>query len=200
MRDAITPINGSIICGIDGSETARGAIRVARDFASVLNRRLVFVRVVEPGTAPETIDAIAERLRQLADRDAASGKAGALWLVDVGHAADRLVAAAQDEQASLIVLGSHGPRSSLLGSVSAEVSRRAPCPVVVVPPRADARGNGSADTQVAGDIARFRIRPADGDAEFAGGIARFSLAQATGEGQHRRKERSALDAQRTSRR
>ena len=138
MRDAITPIPGSIICGVDGSETARGAMRFARDLTSLLKRRLVFVRVVEPGTPPETIDAIAERLRQLADSEAASGKAGALWLVDVGHPADRLVAAAQDEQASLIVLGSHGRRSSLLGSVSAEVSRRAPCPVVVVPPRADA--------------------------------------------------------------
>ena len=41
----------------------------------------------------------------------------------------------------MIVVGSHGPRSSLLGSVSADVSRRAPCPVVVVPPGADDRLN-----------------------------------------------------------
>lgn len=180
MRNAITPMPGSIIVGVDGSRTARGAIRVGRDLGSLLKRRLVFVRVVEPGTPPERIDAIVEGLRQLADGEAAlaSGQAGALWLVDVGHPADRLVAAAEDEQASLIVLGSHGPRSSILGSVSAEVSRRAPCPVVVVPPRADAPGNGSVDTQITGDLARFRIRRAEGDADFAGGIARFALAGA----------------------
>ena len=32
--------------------------------------------------------------------------------------------------------------ASLLGSVAAEVSRRAPCPVVVVPPGADANVEG----------------------------------------------------------
>ena len=88
------------------------------------------------------------------------------------------MAAAEDERASLIVLGSHGPRSSILGSVSAEVSRRAPCPVVVVPPGADGTGDGGADTQITGDIARIRIRTAEGDADFAGGIARFPLAEA----------------------
>ena len=178
MRNAITPMPGSVIVGVDGSETARGAISVGRDLGGLLKRRLVFMRVVEPGTPPETIDIIAEHLRQLADGEAAFDQAGALWLVDVGHPADRLVAAAEDEQASLIVLGSHGPRSSILGSVSAEVSRRAPCPVVVVPPRAEAPENGSADTHITGDIARFRIGTAEGGADLAGGIARIPLAEA----------------------
>ena len=60
------------------------------------------------------------------------------WLVDIGHPAERLVAAATAKKASMIVVGSTGPRSSLLGSISADVSRRAPCPVVVVPPGAGA--------------------------------------------------------------
>lgn len=128
MSDSIMPMPGSIICGVDGSESAKGAIRVARDLSTWLGRRLVFVRVVEPGAPTEKIDAIAERLRQLADGEAVVGNPEALWLVEVGHPADRLVAAAEDEQASLVVLGSHGPRSS----------QRAPCPVVVVPPGADA--------------------------------------------------------------
>ena len=94
---------------------------------------------------------------------------GAHWLVDVGHPADRLVAAAEEENAALIVVGSTGPRSSLLGSISADVSRRAPCPVVVVAPGADrplANGRRAADDSV----------PADHDPpSFAGGIVRFSL-------------------------
>src|SRR5687768_3838932 len=118
----ITPMPGAVISGVDGTQSAAGAIRVARELSALLGRRLVFVSVVEPGTSHAEVDAVADRLRRLADQS------GALWLVDVGHPADRLVAAAEDEQASLLVLGTHGPRSSLLGSISAEVSRRAPCP------------------------------------------------------------------------
>jgi nucleotide-binding universal stress UspA family protein len=132
----MVPMAGSIICGVDDSTSATGAVRVARALAGMLGRRLVFVRVVEPGSPENEIDAIAERLRRLADREAIAGTE-ALWLVDVGHPADRLVAAATDEEASLIVVGSHGARSSLLGSISSDVARRAPCPVVVVPPGAD---------------------------------------------------------------
>jgi nucleotide-binding universal stress UspA family protein len=180
MAGSIIPTSGSIICGVDGSESARGAARVARDLSTLLRRRLVFVRVVERGTSDEEIDAVAERLRRLADSKSDSNRGTALWLVDVGHPADRLVAAAEDENAGLLVVGSHGPRSSLLGSISADVSRRAPCPVVVVPPRADAVANDNVDTRLAAGIARFAIGATGGDTEFAGGIARFDLAAASG--------------------
>jgi nucleotide-binding universal stress UspA family protein len=132
----MVPMTGSIICGVDDSTSGVGAVRVARALGGMLGRRLVFVRVVEPSSPESEIDAIAERLRRLAEREANAGTE-ALWLVDVGHPADRLVAAATDEEASLVVVGSHGPRSSLLGSISADITRRAPCPVVVVPPGAD---------------------------------------------------------------
>ena len=171
MRDVI-PVPGAVVCGVDGSAPARAAVRVARDLSALLGRRLVFVRVVEPGTPPDEVDAVAGRLRRLAD------ESGALWLVDVGQPADRLVAAAEDEHASFVVLGSHGPRSSLLGSVSAEVSRRAPCPVVVVPPGADAAAGGRGDALSLGGIARLRLGGTETDTDFAGGIARFGLAAA----------------------
>jgi nucleotide-binding universal stress UspA family protein len=58
--------------------------------------------------------------------------------VEQGHPADRLVELARDGAASFVVVGNQGPRSSLLGSISADVARRAPCPVVVVPPAATA--------------------------------------------------------------
>jgi nucleotide-binding universal stress UspA family protein len=146
MVDPITPMTGSIICGVDGSVVSTGAVSVARALGALLERRVVFVHVLSPGTAPEKVDAAAEHLRQLAESDAGPDRV-ALWLVDIGHPADRLVAAADDEEASLLVVGSHGPRSSLLGSISAEVSRRAPCPVVVVPPGVE----GIAESSIAGD-------------------------------------------------
>jgi nucleotide-binding universal stress UspA family protein len=172
-------MRGSIICGVDDSESAKGAARVARGLSSKLGLRLVFVRVVEPGCAEEHISAIAERLQRLTGCTT-EVDCGAGWLVDVGHPADRLVAAAVDEEARLIVVGSTGPRSSLLGSVSAEVSRRAPCLVVVVPPGADVHGQ----SDLADAIARFRRDPHSQEAvltddpdgrDFGGGIVRFGL-------------------------
>jgi nucleotide-binding universal stress UspA family protein len=43
-------MSGSIICGVDGSESAKRAARVARGLSSTLGLRLVFVRVVDPGS------------------------------------------------------------------------------------------------------------------------------------------------------
>lgn len=173
-------MHGAIICGVDDSEAAKGAARVARALSSRLGRRLVFVRVVEPGSSDEAISAVVERLEHLS-LGASDVDCGAAWLVDVGHPADRLVAAAAEERASMIVLGSAGPRSSPLGSISADVSRRAPCPVVVVPPGADAHadGHGRAEDErdFAGGIVRFDL---GSGTEFAGGIVRFGLSPRSG--------------------
>jgi len=117
------------------------------------------------------------------------------------------VAVAEKEAASLIVVGSTGPRSSLLGSISADVSRRAPCPVVVVAPGADVsltNANGSTTIErrtgfprlfdhgytsaSAGFDAARGHSPANGDGashdpdarDFAGGIVRFSIGGGKG--------------------
>jgi hypothetical protein len=148
--------------------------------SSKLGLGLVFVRVVEDGAPKKEIGAVAERLERISG-GATEVDCGAGWLVEVGHPADRLVAAAAAENAAMIVVGSTGPRSSLLGSVSAEVSRRAQCPVVVVPPGADARpanirGDRQGEKEFAGGIVRFGLGASnDGGSDFAGGIVRFSL-------------------------
>jgi len=164
-------MTGSIICGVDDSESARGAARVARGLSSTLRLPLVFVRVLDDGASDEKISGIAARLQLLA-QGATDVDCGAHWLVESGHPADRLVAAAKERNAALIVVGSTGPRSSLLGSISADVSRRAPCPVVVVAPGADrhlSHEHSNADDQT-------DARNADADGiDFAGGIVRFDL-------------------------
>jgi nucleotide-binding universal stress UspA family protein len=171
-------VTGSIICAIDDSESARGAARVARGLSSKLGLRLVFVRVVDPGSSDQEITAIAERLERLSGRTT-EVDCGAGWLVAVGHPVDRLVAAAAEEKAWLIVVGSTGPDSSLLGNVSAAVSRRAPCPVVVVPPGAGGRGDNNLTKATGRFGASFgKQAPATYDTEdrtLAGGIVRFSL-------------------------
>jgi nucleotide-binding universal stress UspA family protein len=169
-------VAGPIICGVDDSESAKGAVRVARALSRELDLGLIFVRVLDDDSSDETISAVVERPEWLSAQ-ATDTDSGAGWLVDVGHPADRLVAAAGEEEASMFVVGSSGPRSSLLGSVSADVSRRAPCPVVVVPPGADALAGGNdlpGDApDYAGGISRFGL--GDGGTVFAGGIVRFGL-------------------------
>src|SRR5438094_1527816 len=171
---------GPIICGVDDSPSAKGAARVARGLSSKLGLALVFLSVVEHGAPEPKTSAIAERLERMAG-GTTEADCGAGWLVDIGNPAERLVAAAEAEKASLIVVGSTGPRSSLLGSISAEVSRRAPCPVVVVPRGADlssanGRRDGRSKTQFSGGIARLGLGSSnDADSDFAGGIARFDM-------------------------
>ena len=56
---------GSIICGVDDSESAKGAARVARGLSSKLGLGLVFVCVVEDGAPEPKTGAIAERLERI---------------------------------------------------------------------------------------------------------------------------------------
>jgi nucleotide-binding universal stress UspA family protein len=182
-------MTGSIICGVDGSESAKGAARVARRLSAQLGSRLVFVRVVAGGSPDRENSAAAARLQQLAECTP-DVDSGAQWLVEVGHPADRLVAVAQKEAASLIVVGSTGRRSSLLGSISADVSRRAPCPVVVVAPGADrslGNGNGNGKGRVSAPTGLRLFADGgtcagdDPDArDFAGGIVRFGIGGGRG--------------------
>ena len=195
----------SIICGVDDSESAKGAARVARELSAQTGSQLVFVRVVDDGSPEDEIGAVAARLQRLAEC-ATEVDCGARWLVEVGHPAERLVALAKKEAARLIVVGSTGPRSSLLGSISVDVSRHAPCPVVVVAPGADLSvTNGNARARVRGQArpiglvdghtgatggfdAAWGPNPANGDdardnrdaRDFAGGIARFGIGGGAG--------------------
>jgi nucleotide-binding universal stress UspA family protein len=155
-------MNGTIICGVDDSESAKGAARVARALSKELGLRVVFVRAVDRDAAAADVTTVAGRLERLS-AGVNGADAGAEWSVGIGHPADALVAAAKKARAAMIVVGSTGSRSSLLGSVSADVSRRAPCPVVVVPPGADATVNGDPNGKP----------KSRGD--FAGGIVRLGL-------------------------
>jgi nucleotide-binding universal stress UspA family protein len=173
-------LSGVIICGVDDSASARGAARVARGLSRALGLRVVFLRALDRNAADTDVGSIAERLERLS-RSVNAADSGAAWAVEVGHPADALAAAAKKMDAAMIVVGSTGPRSSLLGSVSADVSRRAPCPVVVVPPGADAgvgdsaNGERPTDGGVVEGIARLGI--GNGKTAFAGDVARFGLGE-----------------------
>jgi nucleotide-binding universal stress UspA family protein len=143
-----------IVVGVDGSDGGRRALRWALHEAAARGRTVQAVIAWRWDTPapdlpprewdhPEEEHARAEQV--LADELAALG-AGAVGGGVVGggvvvaaeavegRAADVLCAAARD--ADLLVLGSHGHgriRHTVLGSVSEECVRNAPCPVVVIP-------------------------------------------------------------------
>lgn len=144
-----------IVCGVDDSHGARRAAAVAGDLTGRLGARLTVVAVFSPvlfavpeGRTPRDAEGqdraslLAERRRrteamaaQVAD-DAGVAAIAELRVMS-GDPARVLVAEAQragDEV--LIVVGSRGQgaiRAAILGSVSSQLVRDAPCPVVVVP-------------------------------------------------------------------
>jgi nucleotide-binding universal stress UspA family protein len=148
----MTPIQ-RILCPVDFSEVSRHAIvhavAIARWYkASITGLHVhnpIFMPV--PGL-PEPEERVTEvevkRLHgeTLACFESARATGVALdVLIDVGPAAHRILDRAADLPADLIVMGTHGTSGFehlVLGSVTEKVLRKAPCPVLTVPPRAEA--------------------------------------------------------------
>jgi nucleotide-binding universal stress UspA family protein len=157
---------GTIICGVDGSVDSRAALDVAAQFAERLRARLVLAYVVEyahipyaaaasfGGVAPRVDvaafdaleDAHEEAAEQLLARVAAElGLEDAEQRVIMGFPAERLAELADEEDASLIVVGSRGRgafKAAFLGSVSNSLVGVARCPVLIVPPGVASASDG----------------------------------------------------------
>jgi universal stress protein A len=136
-----------ILVPLDFSECANKALQYAIPFAGMCDASLHLLYVVQLSyTAGELgppeallVDADAQqgaedRLRELASQSV--GKR-AVWetVVRTGLPADEIVRAAQDLNADLIIISTHGHtglRHMLMGSVAEAVVRRAPCPVLTV--------------------------------------------------------------------
>jgi nucleotide-binding universal stress UspA family protein len=152
-------MSASIVCGVDGSADSQAALRVAVRLADRLGLRLVLAHVAEPAYVPSAAAApfgglagrygvmeaaqsqeeAAERL--LEEVVAAAGLAGAELRAGVGVPAERLADIADEEEAETIVVGSRGRgafRAAFLGSVSTSLVGVARCPVLIVPPGAEA--------------------------------------------------------------
>lgn len=142
-------MSGPVICGIEDAAGA-GAADVARELAKRYEVPLLYLHVLDGA------DEMEQAARMLLETTAGTGE---LAIERAPHPADGLVEVAEQRGASFLVVGNHGPRSSLLGSISADVSRRAPCPVIVVPPTAESGDSeaGSDEPEIQGGILRFRV-------------------------------------------
>lgn len=141
---------GSIICGIDGSNESRVALRIAARLSRQLGLRLVVAHVAQPavfassyGSLPivETpADADLQAAEELLERFALDEElAHATMRPLCGLPSERLADLADEEDAELIVVGSRGRgafKAAFLGSVSTDLIGVARCPVLVVPPGA----------------------------------------------------------------
>jgi nucleotide-binding universal stress UspA family protein len=140
-----------ILYATDFSPASLAAWASARELARVFKAELVVLHVVPPLTAPPEGFLSADVFSRYWEgaRDAAEAKISKLVAqaeigdlkirsrVDKGRAADQILQAAVEEQASVVVVGTAG-RSGLqqvfIGSVADEVLRLAQCPVLTAGP------------------------------------------------------------------
>jgi nucleotide-binding universal stress UspA family protein len=133
-----------ILCPTDFSETSAHAVDHAVTIAGYSNAAISALHVVSPieaSVATESLDGL--RLDTLTFFDAAT-KAGLTVdvQVELGSPVHRILDQAARLPADLVVMGTHGSSGFehlVLGSVAEKVLRKAPCPVITVPPRARSR-------------------------------------------------------------
>jgi nucleotide-binding universal stress UspA family protein len=143
----------TVLCPIDFSESSAHALELAAAVAGWCQSRLVVVHAYAPlfvpvpglPPPPERVPEYEqERVLDQASRfvDASIGSAiKAKVSVVVSHPTAAILDSAASLPADLIVMGTHGLSGFehlMLGSVTEKVLRRAACPVLTVPPRAQA--------------------------------------------------------------
>jgi nucleotide-binding universal stress UspA family protein len=145
-----------ILCPLDFSRFSRHAleqaIALARESGAVVSALHVYsvapVADVVMAGAPAAIEPVRQTAPQraalLAELGEFTGEVDAAGVtlrtaIDEGDPVARILDHAVDEAADLLVMGTHGRAGFerlLLGSVAEKVLRKAPCPVLTVPPRA----------------------------------------------------------------
>jgi nucleotide-binding universal stress UspA family protein len=143
-----------ILIAVDDSPFADRAAKVGVELAEAVKAEIAFVHVFDAAATPagawgfpaDRISAMSELdgkrlLRKF--HDALPAKIAAESRVhdflESGSAAATIVEVAKKWGADLIVMGSHGRgkvTGILMGSVSQDVLRQAPCPILVAPPNA----------------------------------------------------------------
>jgi nucleotide-binding universal stress UspA family protein len=146
------PIN-RILCPVDLSDVSRQAIDRAVLMARWYTATITALHVTNPIVIPSTDftvvgygpavalteDEITEARQRVVECCSAAKPIDIDVLIDSGHPASRILERAAALPADLIVIGTHGHggfERLVLGSVTEKVLRKATCPVMTVPPRA----------------------------------------------------------------
>jgi nucleotide-binding universal stress UspA family protein len=130
----ITP-TGRLVVALDPTRSAGPEVAVAAAAAQQTGQTLDLVAVAAPGLGRASADAFLRA--RLPDARRAGVATIACSVLEGGRPADLLVDHVEDESGTVLCLGTRarGPvRELLLGSVSADVLRRSPVPVLLVGP------------------------------------------------------------------
>jgi nucleotide-binding universal stress UspA family protein len=141
----------TVLVGTDGSDSSYRAVERAAEVAHEAGAKLVIVCAYEPASRREVVSAegvlghdaymvvgsapAEDTLRHAAERAAAHGASNVEQVAVEGEPVKTLIGALTQYSADLIVVGNRGLNTiagRLLGSVPADVSRRAPCDVLIV--------------------------------------------------------------------
>jgi nucleotide-binding universal stress UspA family protein len=128
-----------LIAGYDGSTPSALAVDAALDWAGALGLTFQVVEICPLGTDPDRLAGIAAHLdrviRRARDGRGPDGVDVTVEALRDTSASKELVRLAEREGAACIVVGATGAGGieRLLGSVTADVIRHAPCPVLAVP-------------------------------------------------------------------
>jgi nucleotide-binding universal stress UspA family protein len=143
-----------ILIAVDDSPFAQRAVKIGVELAEAVKAEIAFVHVFDAAaTSAGAWGFPADRISAMSElegkrllkkfRDGIPEKLAARLRVtdflESGKAASSIVAVAKKWRADLIVMGSHGRgkvKGILMGSVSQDVLRKAPCPILVAPPKA----------------------------------------------------------------
>ncbi|BDG05227.1 universal stress protein [Anaeromyxobacter oryzae] len=141
-----------ITCAIDLSDPARLAMESAAELARALGAELTLLYVHEPaplaavdllvtpqGVAELSMEETEEALAGWRATAAEISAAPVRSIIRTGPAAAEILAHAREQGADLLVLGTHGRKGLAklaFGSVAEKVAKQAPCPVLLVRPRA----------------------------------------------------------------
>ncbi|MGD2038868.1 MAG: universal stress protein [Desulfobacterales bacterium] len=138
-----------IVCPTDFSDPSYEGLRVAREFAAHFSAELILVNVIFPGpivpgaavpgfhipAALKAMQETAEKTLKDLTRQKMLADISVRTLVISGKPAYEIVNLADEENADIIVIATHGEsgwQKFLFGSVTEKVVRMASCPVLTV--------------------------------------------------------------------
>jgi len=139
-----------IMVPLDGSQTSNRALDVAVDLAHALGAELILCNVVDlskvaliSGGQAQLVEESSEEVQAEGQRILDDGlqrvanRVPAATRIVAGTPVDDIERLAGELAPAFIVMGTHGRtgfRRAILGSVAEGVARRAPAPVLIVPP------------------------------------------------------------------
>lgn len=135
-------MSGTVVVGVDGSDTARKAAEAARDLATALGATLHVVSAYDSdrsgvfGSGSDTwLVTDADKAEHIARTvaDTLGGDVRITHAAAAGRPADALIREAISKEAKIIVVGNRRMRGigRVLGSVANSVAHNAPCDVYI---------------------------------------------------------------------